>query len=141
MTVHKRYVTGVKLARTVFAELIVTVHVRSFVLSHPVQEPKEKSVASVDELGVALMVTTVPAVNLPVQLTATVPPPVKQSTLPPVPAVAFSRYVVGCGGGCGGVTTLRVKLAVTNTRGVLPLVRTTQDPVFPQLVLDQPVNW
>ena len=133
VTVHRRY--RVNLAHTVFAAFMVMVQVAPFALSQPPHDLNTYSSVCVLE-PVAVTVTTVPAVKLPMQLTANVPPPVEQVTLPPVRAVAFSWYLVGG----GGTTTLRANLAVTDTRGVLPLVGTTQEVVLPQLVLDQPVN-
>lgn len=134
VTVHRR--CRVNLAHTVFAAFMVTVQVAPLALSQPPHDLNSYSSDCVRE-PVAVMVTTVPAVKLATQLTATVPPPVVQATLPPVPAVAFSEYVVGGGGGGGG---RRTKLAVTSTRVWLAVVGTTQVLALRQLALDQPVK-
>lgn len=131
------------LAHTVFATFMVMVQVAPFALSQPPHDRNTYSSVCVVE-PVAVTVTTVPAVKLSSQLTTTVPPPVKQSTRPPVPAVAFSWYLVGG----GGTTILRAKLAVSVNDRVAPVAEPTvgvhvpvplQPLVQPELEL-QPVK-
>lgn len=117
VTVHRR--CRVNLAHTVFAVFMVTVQVAPFALSQPPHDLNSYSSDCVIE-PVAVMVTTVPAVKLLSQSTA--PPPVVQATLPPVPAVAFSEYVVGGG---GGGATLRAKPAVSLYVPAVPVAEPT----------------